>query len=526
MTTDVWLGIDIGTYGSKGVLVRADGRVLASAARSHGLATPRPGWAEQDADDVWWADFCAIARQLRGRADDEGVHIAGVAASAIGPTCLPVDADGAPLRPSILYGIDTRARREIDELGDELGRERILETCGSPLTAQAVGPKVRWLQRHEPEVWGRTARVLTAHSYLAHRLTGRYVVDAYSAAAQAPFFDLHGGGWARELVEPILDVGQLPEIVTSSEVVGTVHARAAGETGLPEGAPVVAGTIDAAAEALAAGVHEPGDMMVMYGTTAFFVQVVGDRTVSPHLWAGVWLDGTHAVLTGGMSTTGAITQWMRRELTDIDDADEAFATLFAEADRSRPGANGLLVLPYWSGERTPINEPRARGVVVGLSLNSTRGDVLRAVIEATGLGIRHHVEAMAAAGAEPSRLVAIGGGSRSRTWLQAVSDITGMAQDLPRETVGAAYGDALLAAVGTGAIESIEAAARRVEVAERVEPDATLADFYDRRFAAYRQLFEATRPVVLALQDEESGDEESGEDGNEDDETGDQETGS
>ncbi len=505
MSAQAFVGIDIGTFGSKGVLVATDGKVVATATRSHDIATPRPGWAEQDADAVWWADFCALAHELRGVADRQQLTIAGVGASAIGPTCLPVDEHGTPLRSALLYGIDARAGREITELDAELGADRILEVCGSPLTSQAVGPKVRWLQRHEPEVWARTAHVLTAHSYLAYRLTGRYVVDAYSAAAQVPFFDLRAGRWAPELVEPILPLRYLPEIFASADVVGAVHAQAAEQSGLPSGTPVVVGAIDAAAEALAAGVHQPGDMMVMYGTTAFFVQVVAQPVVSPRLWAGVWLDGDHAVLTGGMSTTGAITEWLRRELTDIDDREAAFRRLFEEADGSRPGANGLLVLPYWSGERTPINEPRARGIIAGLSLTSTRGDVLRAVLEATGLGVRHHLEVMAAAGAPPTRLVAIGGGARSRTWLQAVSDITGMAQDVPRQAVGAAYGDALLAAVGTGVFGGLAEAASRIEVAERIEPNPELADLYDRRYAAYRELFAATRTVVLALQDEQDG---------------------
>lgn len=506
MTSEAFVGIDIGTFGSKGVLLRSDGAAVTTATRSHEMQTPRPGWAEQDADDVWWSDLCAIAGELRAAADHEGLSIEGVAASAIGPTCLPVDAGGSPLRPGILYGIDTRAHRQIDELNAELGADRILEVCGSPLTAQAVGPKVRWLQQHEPEVWGRTAHVLTAHSYLAYRLTGRYVVDRYSAAAGAPFFDLRAGIWSAEMTEPILDRDQLPDIVGSAEVVGAITPDAAEQTGLPSGTPVVAGTIDAAAEALGAGVRRPGDMMVMYGTTAFFIQVIEEPVMSPRLWAGVWLDGTHAVLTGGMSTTGAITEWLRRELTDIEDSSAAFDQLFAEADSSRPGAGGLLVLPYWSGERTPISEPRARGVVAGLSLSSTRGDLLRAVLEATGLGVRHHVEAMAEVGAMPNRLVAIGGGSRSRTWLQAVSDITGLPQDVPRQTVGAAYGDALLAAVGTGALDDLDAAASRIEVAERIEPNDDLAAFYDRRFTAYRELFEATREIVVSLEDADDGD--------------------
>lgn len=502
------VGIDIGTYGSKGVLVKRDGRVVARVTRAHDMSTPQPGWAEQDADAIWWADFCAIARELATAAQQAGVTIEAVGASAIGPTCLPVDADGRPLRPSILYGIDTRAAREIVELEDELGAERLLRICGSPLTAQAVGPKVRWLQRHEPEVWERTAQVLTATSYLVHRLTGRYVVDVYSAAAQAPFFDLRARAWSKELTEPVLPLTMLPEVVASTDIVGVLTDDAAQQTGLAAGTPIAAGTIDAAAEAVAGGVTSPGDMMVMYGTTAFFIQVIDEPIVSDHLWGGIWVDGLHAVLTGGMSTTGAITEWLRREFTDIDDPGEGFGRLFQEAERSEPGANGLLVLPYWSGERTPINEPHARGTIAGFSLRSTRGDVLRAVLEATGFGVRHHLETMAEAGARPTRLVAIGGGARSRVWLQSVSDITGMAQDLPSQQVGAAYGDAMLAGVAAGTFADLDEASGLIEVVERIEPDPARKELYDRRYRAYRDLFDASHRIVRSLHDghDEQGD--------------------
>ena len=224
-------GIDVGTYGSKGVLVGSGGEVIATATRSHGLDTPRPGWAEQDADAIWWADVVAIARDLVAAATQTGVAIEGLGVSAIGPTCLPVDRDGRPLRPSLLYGIDARAAEEIVEVEQELGAEQVLATCGSPLTSQAIGPKVRWLQRHEPHIWERTARVLTASSYLVHRLTGRYVVDSYSAAAQVPFYDLEAGTWSAKLVEPLLPMAMLPQIVPSTQVVGTIHRAAAEATG-------------------------------------------------------------------------------------------------------------------------------------------------------------------------------------------------------------------------------------------------------------------------------------------------------
>lgn len=493
------VGIDIGTYGSKGVLVRRDGRVVTTVTRSHEMSTPNPGWVEQDADAIWWADFTAIARELADAARQAGVTVEAIGASAIGPTCLPIDDAGQPLRPAILYGIDTRAAREIEELEVELGAERLLHICGSPLTAQAVGPKVRWLQRHEPEVWERTARVLTATSYLVHRLTERYVVDVYSAAAQAPFFDLRARTWSAELTEPVLPLSMLPDIVASTDVAGVLTDAAERETGLPAGTPVSAGTIDAAAEAVAGGVTSPGDMMVMYGTTAFFIQVIEEPIISEHLWGGVWVDGVHSVLTGGMSTTGAITEWLRREFTDIDDPGEAFGKLFHEADGSEPGANGLLVLPYWSGERTPINEPQARGLIAGFSLATTRGDVLRAVLEATGFGVRHHLETMTEAGAAPRRLVAIGGGARSRSWLQSVSDITGMAQDLPSQQVGAAYGDAMLAGVAIGLFSDLAAASGMIHITERIEPDPSRMPLYDRRYRAYREMFAATRDLVRDL---------------------------
>lgn len=493
----VFVGIDVGSYSTKGVLARADGTVVHDATERHDIDTPRPGWAEQDADQVWWHDVCAVSQRLTAVAAREGLPIEGVAISAIGPTVLPVDAHGRPLRASILYGIDARASREIEELNAELGEERILEIGGSPLTSQAVGPKIRWLQRHEPDVWERTERVLTAHSYIGMRLTGRAAVDVYSAAAQAPLFDLGRRAWSDDLVPRICSPALLPEVVPSTQVLGTVTRDAAEQTGLPEGTPVAPGTIDAAAEALAAGVHAPGDMMVMYGTTAFFIHITTEHLRSPALWGGVWLDGEHPVLTAGMSTAGAITEWLKRELTDLED-DAAFATLFDEAERSSPGAGGVLVLPYFSGERTPINAPHARGVVAGLSLNSTRGDLMRGVLEAIGFGVRHHLEAMAELGAEPQRLVAIGGGTRSSTLLQLVSDITGMPQDVPEGSWGASLGDALLAAVATGHLADVAAAASTIRSVRRIEPQGN-GELYDRRYALYRKLFEQTEDIVAEL---------------------------
>ena len=217
------LGIDIGTSSSKGVLVSLDGQVLAEQTVPHGFDIPQPGWAEQDADAVWWQDFCTISRGLIDATRIDPARIAGVATSAIAPTMLPLDENYEPLRPSILYGIDTRAGQEIDDLTAELGADEIFARTGQALSAQSVGPKVLWYRRHQPALFARTRKIVTASTYLVYRLTGRFVVDNYVAPYFAPFFDVHELAWRKDWVERICPVEWLPETLWSGEQAGSGH---------------------------------------------------------------------------------------------------------------------------------------------------------------------------------------------------------------------------------------------------------------------------------------------------------------
>lgn len=485
---DLLLGIDIGTSSSKGVLATPDGRIVARAERPHGLSLPRPGWAEHDAELVWWADALAIFGEL---VKAGAGHVVAVGVSGIGPCVLPVDDSDRPLRPAILYGIDTRAGLEIDELTDRYGPERIMERGGSALTSQAIGPKLLWLRHHEPDTWARTRRIYMASSYLVRRLTGSYVLDHHSASQCDPLYDMAAAGWAADWAEEVAPGLEMPTLLWPGEVAGRVTEEAARLTGLPAGIPVVAGTIDAWAEATSVGVGAPGDTMLMYGTTMFIIEAVDRYRPDRTIWATAGVDPGSRTLAAGMATSGALTGWLRDIAGGLP-----FETLVEEAAAVPPGSDGLVALPYFAGERTPLFDPDARGMILGLTLSHGRGHMYRALLEATAYGVRHILEALADAGSPPRRIVAVGGGTKGGLWTRIVSDVTGLPQEIPAETIGAAYGDALLAARGAGLVGS---AATWARVAETVAPDEHVRPVYDAMFELYRSLYPATRDQAHAL---------------------------
>ena len=490
-----FLGIDIGTFESKGVLTDGDGRIVARAARPHRMLVPRPGWAEHRPEEDWWGDFVHLARTLVASAGIAPASVAGVAVSAIGPCMLPVDAAGSPLMNGVLYGVDARARAEIDLLEAEIGRETILARCGNALTSQAVGPKILWLRRNHPDLWARTARILTSTSFIVERLTGAAVIDHYTAANFAPLYDIAARDWCTDLAD-ICGTDRLPRLCWSTEIAGQITPAAAAETGLAPGTPVTCGTIDAAAEAVSVGIDAPGDMMLMYGSTVFVIEVVDRRLSDPRLWHAPWLFPGQWAAMAGLATSGTLTHWLRDQIARDLPRDTAFATLTAEAEASPKGARGLIVLPYFSGERTPIHDPRARGVIFGLDLTHSRGDIYRAALEGIACATRHITETYAEAGAVPRRLRAVGGGTQNAPWLQATSDLTGLPQTLCAVTTGASFGDAFLAALATGHAVPADIA--------RWNPPARIVDpapdpAYDRLWPLFRRLYDQTRDIMADL---------------------------
>jgi xylulokinase len=480
------IGVDIGTSSSKGVLVDLDGRLLASEVVPHEVQRPGPGMFEMDGA-VWWDEFCAIARFLLA---EHPADVRAVGVSGMGPCVQLADEAGEPLRPAILYGVDTRSGEQIDRLNNRYGPEEILRRGGSSLSSQAAGAKVAWIADHEPAIFARARRLFMPASYLAYRLTGTYVLDHHSASQCTPLYDSPAQAWYEPWADEIAGPIELPPLRWPGDEAGTLSAGAAAATGLPEGVPVITGTIDAWSEALSVGAQGVGDLMLMYGTTMFLVHTVPEPLTSPALWGTVGaLPGTRN-LAGGMATSGAITGWLRELFGSPD-----YGELLQLAADSGVGANGLLLLPYFAGERTPIMDPQARGVIAGLTLSHTRGDLYRAALEAIGYGVRHNIEAIEDAGGDIARIVAVGGGTQGGLWTQLVSDITGRPQEIRTQSIGASYGAAFLAAQLEGPT-SIDA---WNPVLETVTPRPAAVEPYEDLYRLYRDLYPATTDTVHAL---------------------------
>jgi xylulokinase len=486
---DLLLGIDIGTGSTKGVLVDTTGSVLASEAIAHTMDLPRPGWAEVDAEGMWWREVCSISAALMAKMP-AGASLAGMCVSGVGPCLVLCDDDLRPLRPAILYGVDTRATAEIESLTAELGEQKILERAGTLLSSQAVGPKIEWVRLHEPDVFDRATGWYGSNSYIAAKLIGEYVMDHHTASQCDPLYATREFDWNHQWAQRICGHLPLPRLVWPSDVVGSVTAAAAEATGVPAGTPVSAGTVDAYSEAFSVGVRKPGDQMLMYGSTMFLVQIIDEYHSDPTLWTTTGVDRGSLALAAGTSTAGSLIGWLQGVTGGA-----SFDDLMAEAQSVPPGSEGLLVLPYFAGERTPVFDPQARGVVAGLTLRHGRGHLFRAAYEGISFGIRQILERFDDAHSA-TRTVAVGGGLRSPIWAQAVSDITGRPQLVPEQAIGASYGDALLAAIGVGLVPPDTDWAK---IAREIKPDARNRDLYEGLYATWRELYPATRDHVHRL---------------------------
>lgn len=478
MTQEAFFGLDVGTSSSKAVLVDTQGNLLSTATLEHSVTRKPQGQVEMPMN-TWWEEFISLYRHLTAGQD---VTVAGIGVSGMGPCVGVTTTDGAPLAPAALYGIDWRATQEIEELTDRYGQENLLKQYDSLLTSQAGGPKLAWFRTRHPKAFDQGVRFFMPHSWIIWKLTGQYVLDRHSASQMTPLYDPATGSWDASKVADIGGVHcETPRLGWSNELAGTTSTC----EDLPEltpGIPVIFGSIDAWAEQESVGATAHKELFLMYGTTLFLIANSDQRMRHSSMWGTTGTrPGTHN-LAGGLATSGALTNWFR----GISGVEE-YAQLTAEAAIVPPGSHGLLALPYFAGERTPIQDPKARGALLGLTLDHTRGHIYRALLESTAFAVRHNIETMEAAGAQIQQITCAGGGVTSHLWPQIVSDVTGREQVLRKHTLGASFGDAFMVAQTLGYATSID---DWNPVESLIRPQET--DLYDQMYADYRELYTAT----------------------------------
>jgi xylulokinase len=501
------IGVDIGTQGSKGALVSETGQILATCSIEQEMTIPRPGWAEHDADGVWWPDFVAIIRELLRCSHVTPDQISAVGLSGLMPVLVPVDGDGRAVRPAISYA-DTRAHAEMTAMNVD-----VTAAGQPPLVAHDVGPKMVWFRDHEPAHWARTRVVLGAQGHVIAKLTGRDTIDVFTASGMRPFFDLTTRGWDVLACERYgVPVSMLPEIVEMTEVAGTVTAEAAAATGLAPGTPVIGGATDFLAEVLSTGANQPGDVVVSYGTTLCFAAFSRQLVELPQTGGSMLREGSDlarlypglTAVGAGSATSGALTRWFRDQFgqgekrAEADLGISAYSLLALEAEATPPGADGLVVLPYFSGERSPLFDDRARGVIFGLTLAHGRGHLYRALLEGVAYGLQHQLELIREQGAPVCRLVATGGGSRSALWTQIVSDVTRLPQTVIVPS-NAALGAAFLAGYAEGIFRQVDDVRQWARPGREVQPRDEIHAVYQRLYAIYRRLYERTKEEMHEL---------------------------
>lgn len=489
------IGLDIGTGGTKGLLVRPNGSVLARAFAEYPLHTPRPGWSEQRPED-WWKAAVTVLRELAREAD--GHRIVGIGLTGQMHGSVFLDERGRSIRPALLWN-DARTGEECDQLKRRVGRERLQEITGNPALAGFQAPKILWLRNHEPARFARARKVLLPKDYIRFRLTGEFATDA-SDAAGTLLLDLKQRDWSQEILDAIeIPKDWLPAVCEGPDVTGGLHEDAARKTGIPVGTPVVGGGGDNAASAVGAGVVKSGTGLLSLGTSGVIFVHSDEAKTDP---AGAIHACCHAVpskyhLMGVVLSAGGALRWYRDTLAseEISAAKrlgcDPYELLCEEAGAVSPGADGLHFLPYLAGERTPHMDPKARGAWIGLSLAHGRSHLVRSVLEGVAFALKDSLVRIQALDLSPGELRAVGGGMRSPLWRK----ILAAALDVPLRRLqveeGAPFGAALLAGVGSGVFADVdEAVASAVRVREDVEaPDPDLAAAYADLYLKFVRLY-------------------------------------
>ncbi|MPZ68075.1 MAG: xylulokinase [Actinobacteria bacterium] len=492
---DFVIGLDISTTAAKALVLDRSGAVRATGSSEYPCDTPHPLWSEQDPGQ-WWTGAGAAINAALADAGIEGSDVAAVGLAGQMHGLVLLGEGGRILRPAILWN-DQRTEAECDEIRDIVGKERLIAVTGNNALTGFTAPKLLWVKRHEPEVWAQARNVLLPKDYVRYRLTGDFAIDCADGSGTL-LFELARRDWSIEIVGELgIDPAWLPKVHEGPDVTGVVTPEAAEATGLLAGTPVVAGGGDQAAAAVGTGAVSPGILSVSLGTSGVVFATTEGALIEPdgrlHAFCHAVPERWHAM--GVMLSAAGSLRWYHDTLASELD----YSDLVDEAAAIAPGSDGLLFLPYLTGERTPHPDPLARGAFVGLTINHTRGHMTRSVMEGVAFGLRDSLALMDEVGLARSNEVRVtGGGSRSALWRQILADVMATTVVTTSTSEGVAQGSAMLASVGAGWFPTVEDVCDRfIETGEALDPSSA-AETYAEAYQSYRELYPALAPTFHA----------------------------
>lgn len=492
-----YIGVDLGTSAVKLLLMKEDGTVEKIVSKEYALSFPNPGWSEQNPAD-WWTQSIAGIKELTAECDKS--QVAGISFGGQMHGLVILDKEDQVIRPAILWN-DGRTTAETDYLNQEIGKERLSALTGNIAFAGFTAPKILWVKKNEPENFAKIEKIMLPKDYLAYRLTGVHSTD-YSDASGMLLLDVEHKCWSKEMLE-ICDVKEewMPKLFESYEKIGTLLPDVAKELGFPESCIVAAGAGDNAAAAVGTGTVGAGKCNLSLGTSGTVFITSESYGVDPYnaLHSFDHSDGKYHLM-GCMLSAASCNNWWMKDILNTDDFVTEQKPLVEREASGKLGENHVFFLPYLMGERSPHNDPSARGAFIGMSMDTSREDMLQAVFEGVAYGLRDSLEVARKLGIKIERTTICGGGAKSPLWRKIVANIMNVKVDTVEVEEGPAYGGAILAAVADGKFESVEVAtAKIVRIKDTTEPEAALVEKYQKGYEKFIKMYPALKDVYSSL---------------------------
>lgn len=484
------LGIDIGTTSVKTLLISSTHQILDEESAQHDLISLQVGWAEEVADH-WWKNTVQTVSAIVQRNPDKVQNISIIGVSGMVPAIVMMDQYGNVLRNTIQQN-DARAKKEIDFVAQKIDQEELYTRTGGKTNQQHVIPRLLWVKENEPEVWEKTDCVLGSYDYIVYKLTGTRSIEI-NWAVESGMYDIRTREWLTPYLRQFdIPLSFFPKVNASMDQVGQISQEASQQTGLPAGIPVIAGSADHVASTLAAGIIDQGDLLIKFGGAGDILYCTDEITTNDRLFFDYHIVPHRYLINGCMAASGSLVKWFTNDILQCTQPD-TFQALDKQAEAVPAGSNGLVILPYFVGEKTPLFDPTARGVFFGLTLSHQRPAIFRAILESVIFGFRHHIDVLAEDQYVPKHIYATNGGAKSKFWCQIAADILGYTIKSFPSHPGSALGVAFLAGMSAGMFQDWSEIHQFLQDFQIYTPNPANQEIYNRAYHIYRSLYERNR---------------------------------